>query len=124
MFVNFEVKVDDRDPLIQLAVWIASELEKRSREGYPVEVPIPAVAIYGDEWHLWIAYAAKVPPKQRRKNGKAYQVQFLGPIIMGSTYGHAEVYKIFHVLKAVIKWGLDVYQRDYVEKVFEKYNKG
>ncbi|KAL8855415.1 MAG: hypothetical protein Q9178_007940 [Gyalolechia marmorata] len=123
MFVNFEVKVDDRDPLIQLAVWIASELEKRSREGYPIEVPIPAVAIYGDEWHLWIAYAAKVNPKERRKNGKAYRVQFLGPIIMGSTYGHAEVYKIFHVLKAVIKWGLEVYQRDYVEKVFAKYIK-
>ncbi|KAL8938592.1 MAG: hypothetical protein Q9211_003134 [Gyalolechia sp. 1 TL-2023] len=123
MFVNFEVKVDDRDPLIQLGIWIASELEKRFREGYPMDVPIPAVAIYGDDWHLWIAYATKVPAKQRRKDGKAYQVQFLGPIIMGNTYGHAAVYKIFHVLKAVIQWGLEVYQRDYVEKVVARYKK-
>ncbi|KAL8919430.1 MAG: hypothetical protein Q9208_006808 [Pyrenodesmia sp. 3 TL-2023] len=108
MFSFFEVK-------------IAAEYEKRFREGYPMGLPIPAVAIYEDDWYLWIACAIIVPAAQRQKSGKAYRVQFMGPILIGSTYGHAGVYKIFHILKAVIMWGLKVYQPEYVEKVLAKY---
>ncbi|KAL8904758.1 MAG: hypothetical protein Q9207_003052 [Kuettlingeria erythrocarpa] len=123
MFLHFEVKVDARDPLIQLGVWIAAELEKRFREGYPMDVPIPAVAIYGDTWHLWLAFAISLSTSEKQKAGKAYRVQFIGPVVIGSTHSYIGVYKIIHIMKAVIKWGLTVYQRDYVERILATYKK-
>lgn len=58
MFLNLEVKRHDPkdDPKVQLAVWITAEFKKRAEEQYDRNMPVLAVAVYGDDWQLWIAY--------------------------------------------------------------------
>lgn len=123
MFANFEVKVGEIDPLIQLGTWTAAEYEKRQLEGYPLHIPIPVIAIYGDQWKFWIAYSIKVPAKQRQQGGKPYRVQFAGPKDMGNTWSIEGVFRILHVLKALVRWGVDVYEPEYFMKVLGKYGK-
>ncbi|KAI4121631.1 MAG: hypothetical protein LQ338_006257 [Usnochroma carphineum] len=120
MFANFEVKTDDRDPLIQLGTWIAAEYEKRNIEGYPMDIPVPAIAIYGHYWMLWIAFSMEIKKKEK---GKPYRVQFCGPVEMGDTLNLEGVFKILHVLKAVVQWGVHVYEPEYFQKVVAKYRK-
>ncbi|KAL8749567.1 MAG: hypothetical protein Q9184_006755 [Pyrenodesmia sp. 2 TL-2023] len=121
MFSYTEVKVDARDPLIQLAVWICAEFEKRSLEGYGLDLPIPAIATYGDHWKFWIAYMVKTPAKDQKLGEKPYSVQFLGPVGMGSTENAMGVFKIMHVLKAIVRWGLEVYEPQFMKHVFARY---
>ncbi|KAL8676763.1 MAG: hypothetical protein Q9186_006744 [Xanthomendoza sp. 1 TL-2023] len=121
IFGNVEVKNDHRDPLIQLAVWIAAEFVKRAQEGYPMDVPVVAIAIDGDYWDLWIAYSVKVPESQRLEDGKAYQVRLAGPESMGDTRSIKGIFRILHVLKAMARWGVDVYEPQYLMKVLAKY---
>ena len=121
MFANLVVETDGRDPLIQLGVWIAAEFEKRNFEGHPMDIPVPAIAIYGDQWYFWIARSRGLSAKERAPKGKNYRVDLLGPMPMGNTFGAAGVFQILHVLEAVVRWGLDVYKPDYYEKVLAKY---
>lgn len=69
MFVDCKVKIDQRDPLVQLGTWIAAHFEKCALEDYPTDVPVPAIAIYGDVWHLWIAYSTKLSAKEKQPGG-------------------------------------------------------
>ncbi|KAL9014826.1 MAG: hypothetical protein Q9173_000534 [Seirophora scorigena] len=121
IFQTTEVKVDARDPLIQLAVWICAELEKRNLEGYSLGLPIPAIAIEGHYWSLWIAYAFKIASKDQKVGGKPYRVQFFGPVNIGSTEDAMGVFKILHVLKAIVRWGLEVYEPQFMKHVFARY---
>ncbi|KAL8992724.1 MAG: hypothetical protein Q9169_006887 [Polycauliona sp. 2 TL-2023] len=121
MFANFGVKVDGRDPLVHLAVWFAAELEKRAIEGYPTNIPMPSIEIYKDAWHVYLAYAMFVPEDQRPDNGKNYRVQFAGPVAMGDTASIEGIFRIFHVLKAIVRWGTDVYGPEYFEKILAIY---
>lgn len=121
MFSYTEIKVDGRDPLIQLAVWICAEFEKRSLEGYGLDLPIPAIATYGDHWKFWIAYMVKTHAKDQRPGKKPYSVQFLGPVNMGSTENAMGVFKILHVLKAIVRWGFEVYEPQFMKHIFARY---
>ncbi|KAI4122519.1 MAG: hypothetical protein LQ338_005777, partial [Usnochroma carphineum] len=58
LIVNMEVKkkYQNRDPLIQLGSWVAAELRKRRAEGWPMEMPVVAIAIDQDEWQLYIVH--------------------------------------------------------------------
>ncbi|KAL8826270.1 MAG: hypothetical protein Q9170_007468 [Blastenia crenularia] len=123
MFAHQEVKVDHRDPLIQLAVWIAAEFEKRSREGYPIDIPVPAVAVYEDSWQLWIAYSIKLTGKEKVTGGKPYRIKFLGPVQIGNTSSTEGVFRILHIMAAIVKWGFEVYKLEYLTKVLAKYMK-
>ncbi|KAL9593262.1 MAG: hypothetical protein Q9179_005990 [Wetmoreana sp. 5 TL-2023] len=123
MFANFEAKTNERDLLIQLGTWIAAEYEKRHREGYPMDIPVPAIAIQSDQWKFWIAYSIMVPAKERKHGRKPYRVQFVGPVDMGNTWSIEGVFKILHVLKAVVRWGFNVYEPEYFDKVLAKYEK-
>ncbi|KAL9030031.1 MAG: hypothetical protein Q9196_001805 [Gyalolechia fulgens] len=121
IFSCTEVKNDARDPLVQLGTWIAAEFEKRSLEGYSMDFPIPAIAIYGDEWKLWIAYSVTLPANDRRPGGKSYRVQFIGPVDMGNTCNAMGVFKILHVLKAIVRWGLKVFEPQFQKNVLARY---
>ncbi|KAL9593981.1 MAG: hypothetical protein Q9219_007277 [cf. Caloplaca sp. 3 TL-2023] len=123
MFANLEIKVDDRDPLIQMGAWVAAEYTKRELEGYPMDIPIPAMIIDGDEWAFHIAYSIQIPKKMRTQGGKSFEVQFVGPVKMGNTGEIQGIFKILHVLKAVVRWGLEVYEPEYFKKVLDKYKK-
>ncbi|KAI4129620.1 MAG: hypothetical protein LQ341_006546 [Variospora aurantia] len=118
MFTCTEVKVDGDDPMIQLAVWVSAEVEKRRQEGYATDLPFPAIAVDGDHWDLWIAYSADIDAK---KGGKGYRVQFLGPIAMGNTCNAFGVFKILHVLKAIVRWGLEVYDPHFKANVLARF---
>lgn len=119
MFQHTEVKVDGSDPLIQLAIWVCAEVEKRYREGYTLDLPFQLIAISEEYWEFWIAYSEEVPINQRQPGGKPYRVQFLGPKPMGYTGDATGVFKILHVLKAIVRWGLEVYE----PAVFDRYNR-
>ncbi|KAL8707171.1 MAG: hypothetical protein Q9220_007756 [cf. Caloplaca sp. 1 TL-2023] len=123
MFANVEIKVDDRDPLIQMGTWVAAEYTKRDTEGYPMDIPIPAIIIDGDEWAIYIACSLKVPMKKGTQNGKGFEIRILGPVRMGNTQQIRGIFKIIYMLKAVVKWGLEVYEPKYFMKVFGKYKR-
>ncbi|KAL8730496.1 MAG: hypothetical protein Q9166_004024 [cf. Caloplaca sp. 2 TL-2023] len=120
MFANVEVKNDNRDPLIQLGVWIAAEYEKRCQEGYPMDIPVPAIVVDRDYWMIWLAYSVKVPVEERNSHGKTYRVQFAGPKDIGNTKSIEGIFRILHVLKAIVRWGTNVYEPSYFEKVLAK----
>ncbi|KAL8936683.1 MAG: hypothetical protein Q9216_004809 [Gyalolechia sp. 2 TL-2023] len=120
IFSHFEVKTDVRDPMIQLAVWITAEFLKRWQEGWRMDLPVPAIAIYEDHWALWIAYAVKV---KQGGNNKAFMVQFAGPWEIGHTMHVAGVFRILHVLQAIAKWGLEVYLSAFRKDVLAKIKK-
>ncbi|KAL8989208.1 MAG: hypothetical protein Q9177_001856 [Variospora cf. flavescens] len=119
MFEHTEVKVDACDPMIQLAVWICAEIKKRSLEGYNLNLPIPVIAIERDHWSFWIAYWVETPAKDGGK--KAYRVKFLGPVPMGSTDSAFGVFKILHVLKAIVRWGFEIYEPEFQKHIYAKY---
>ncbi|KAL8957965.1 MAG: hypothetical protein Q9193_004887, partial [Seirophora villosa] len=121
MFQYTELKVDGEDPIIQLAVWVCAEVEKRHREEYALDLPFPLVAISGEYWSLWIAYSEEIPPSQRQPGGKSYQIQCLGPKQMGHTANATGVFTILHVLKAIVRWGLEVYEPAFMEHVYQRY---
>ncbi|KAL8762710.1 MAG: hypothetical protein Q9184_001334 [Pyrenodesmia sp. 2 TL-2023] len=123
MFANLEIKIDDRDPLLNLGPWVAAEYTKRDREGYPMDIPVPAMVIDGDEWTFYIAYAVNIPKKERMKNGKSFKVKFIGPVKIGNTMEIQGIFRILHVLKAVVRWGLEVYKPQYFSKVLKKYKR-
>ncbi|KAI4280534.1 MAG: hypothetical protein L6R35_005869, partial [Caloplaca aegaea] len=80
MFLNTEVKKkhQNRDPLIQLGAWVAAEYNKRHQEGWPLDIPVVAVAIEQDEWHLYIVHHIPGP-------GGTFKLRFVGPVSIGST---------------------------------------
>ena len=121
MFTPVEVKVDGSDPLIQLGIWVSAEVEKRYLEAYTFDLPFPAIAVSNHQWDFWIAYAEKLSVKQQQ-GGKSYRVRFLGPIDMGHTRNATGVFRILHVLKAIVRWGLEVYEPDFMENVFKRYS--
>ncbi|KAL8725167.1 MAG: hypothetical protein Q9166_007521 [cf. Caloplaca sp. 2 TL-2023] len=123
MFANFEIKTDDRDPLVQLGTWIAAEYEKRYLEGYPTNLPVPAVVVDKDYWTLWIACSIKLSTNEKIKNGKPYRVQFLGPVEIGNTTSAKGIFKILHFLTVIVQWGFDVYEPEFFTKVLAKYKK-
>ncbi|KAL8830036.1 MAG: hypothetical protein Q9170_005917 [Blastenia crenularia] len=121
MFANSEVKAAGQDPLIQMAVWNCADFEKQDCEGYSAGLPILSIAIENDHWYLWIAYSVKLAAKDQLPGGKRYRVQFLGPVGMGYTGDAMGVFKIFHVLKAIVRWGLEVYEPRFMKHVFARY---
>ena len=121
MFANFEIKVDDRDPLVQLGVWAAAEFSKRQLEAYPMNVPIPSITIDGDIWQLYIAYATEDPKKTGVPRGKAFRAKFIGPVDIGDTKSIKGIFKILHITKAIVRWGIEVYKPEYFEKVMKIY---
>ncbi|KAL9034752.1 MAG: hypothetical protein Q9180_005234 [Flavoplaca navasiana] len=121
MFAPVEVKVDGSDPLIQLGIWVSAEVEKRYLEAYTFDLPFPAIAVSDHHWDLWIAYAEGISVKQQQ-GGKPYRVRFLGPIEMGHTGNATGVFRILYVLKAIVRWGLEVYEPEFMENVFKRYS--
>lgn len=118
MFQCTEVKVDAYDPMIQLGVWSSAEFEKRMQEGYAMDLPIPVIAIEGDHWNFWIAYSENIEAK---KGGKGYRVQLAGPVAMGDTTNAFGVFKILHTLKAIVRWGLEVYDPFFQTNVLARF---
>ena len=126
MFLNVEVKTitGARDPDVQLGIWIGAEFEKRRHEGYPMEMPIIAIAVLEDYWQMYIAYAEPKPEYKATKGEKAYEVRFLGPTSIGSTITVQDTFRLLHILCAVMKWGLEVYKPWVDKDIVGKYRLG
>lgn len=110
IFINIEVKRrnTDKDPLIQLAAWVAAEFQKRMNEGYGLDQPVLAIEIDGDLWQLYMVYAEKM------SSGVGYRCNLVGPYGMGSTTTYDGIFNILTVLCGLAKWGID-YHRKWVE---------
>lgn len=93
MFINIEVKRShsNQDPLIQLAVWITAEFEKRKIEGYSLDMPVLAIAVVEEKWGLHMVYATV-------KNGGGLGCNFVGPFEIGSTASVEGAFRILGVL--------------------------
>ena len=69
-----------------------------------MKMPVLAIAIDGDLWELYIVFARCSKPQAE----KDYQLNFMGPYNMGSTYSHEDALRILAVLSSLAHWGLTV----------------
>lgn len=116
MFMNIEVKRShsNQDPLIQLAVWITAEFEKRQIEGYSFDMPVLAIAVVEEKWELYMVYAAG-------NDGGRYDCNFVGPFEMGSTTSVEGAFRILGVLCSLASWGLSDYRAWFEREILAKY---
>ena len=58
LFLNIELKKtqSDRDPKVQLAIWALAGLKKMQHHGWPTNMPMPAISIYGHQWYYHIFF--------------------------------------------------------------------
>ena len=58
LFVDFEIKkvLSVRDPLVQLAIWNSATLIKKRRHGWDTTFPVPAIAVNGPSWDLYLFF--------------------------------------------------------------------
>jgi hypothetical protein len=55
IFLDIKVKkLDNRDPLIQAAIWCAAGIKKKLRAGWTTELPCPIILVKEDTWLLYI----------------------------------------------------------------------
>ena len=114
IFANVEVKRRDKDPLIQLGAWIASEYEKRKIEGYCQDMPVVAITVVGDQWNMYLVYAGEI-------GHTPYHVNFVGPKDMGNTESIPGIFKILHCLRGIAVWGTTQYRSWVEEQILSKY---
>ena len=119
MFTNVEIKRPntDRDPLIELGIWIAAEFKKRNKEGYSLDMPVLAIAIQDDTWDLYMVFAPE------DIDSSTFECTFVGPIEMGTTLSLLGVYQILDKLCRCADWGTGEYQTWFNEQVLAKYQK-
>jgi hypothetical protein len=117
LFVHIEVKRRhvDKDPMIQLAAWIAAEFNKRKIEGYSLEMPVFAVEVVGDNWELHVAYTESTSPAED------YRLNILGPFDMGNTKTFLSSFQIFNVLCGLARWGVGAYRSWVDREILDKY---
>ena len=96
---------------------------KKISGGIHSNLPFVAIAVNGEEWSLSIAYSEKLSDKEQQPGGKPYRVQFLGSVRMGHTGDAAGVFRILHVLKAIVRWGQHIYEPQFMKHVYARYNK-
>ena len=61
LFLDFEIKkvLSNRDPLVQLAIWDSAALIKKRRHGWDTTFPVPAIAVNGPSWNLYLFFEMK-----------------------------------------------------------------
>ncbi|KAM0800533.1 hypothetical protein BDR22DRAFT_889247 [Usnea florida] len=114
IFANIEVKRRDKDPLIQLGAWIASEYKKRKIEGYSQDMPVVAITVVGDQWNMYLVYAGE-------KAHTRHNVNFVGPKDMGNTESIPGVFKILNCLRGIAGWGTSQYRAWVEAQILSKY---
>lgn len=119
MFAHYEIKTDGRDPLIQAGVWIVALFMKFWNERLPMDLPAIVIIVDEDFWILWIACAVVRDCESRAP----FRVQFIGPWLIGNTMSIADTFKVFHFLKAVAGWGINVYEPWYQDNILARYRK-
>ncbi|KAL8709028.1 MAG: hypothetical protein Q9220_006152 [cf. Caloplaca sp. 1 TL-2023] len=110
MFVNAEVKRkhQNKDPLVQLGAWVAAEFSKRNKEGWPLNMPVVAIAVEQDEWQLFIVHHVSEGGKGATQ--ESFKLRFVGPVKIGSTANYQGIFRILFVLCTLGNWGEQVYR--------------
>lgn len=88
-----------------------------------MDIPVPAVVVEKDLWQVHIAYSKERSAAEMKDGGKPYRVRFAGPINVGDTSSVEGVFRILYVLKAIVQWGFDVYEPEYLQKILVKYRR-
>lgn len=59
LFLDIEIKQlnQDREPLVQLGIWMAGLYQKRKLHGWDQSAPMPGLVVNGDRWDLYIGFA-------------------------------------------------------------------
>lgn len=117
IYLNLEVKRRDvaKDPLVQLAAWIAAEFNKRRLESYPVDMPVLAIAVTGDLWELYVV-------SQPRADNES--LHFLGPTMIGATTTREGIFRIVEVLTSLGDWANECYRPWFMNNILRLYEKG
>lgn len=118
MFLNIKVvrRNSGKDPLIQLAVWISAEFEKRRIENYSLDMPVLAIAIQEDKWRLYMVYA-----HENVVDKKGYRLRFVGPKSLGNTSSLQDCFQLLDGLCRCTDWGVGKYQSWIKKEVLDKY---
>ena len=118
MFLNIEVKRknSDKDPLIQVAVWISAEFEKRRIEHYSLDMPVLAIEIEEDHWRVYMVYVDEIVV-----DGEGYGLKFVGPMSLGSTSSLQDCFKLLDGLCRCADWGVGKYRAWFRKEVLAKY---
>ncbi|KAL2046382.1 hypothetical protein N7G274_001829 [Stereocaulon virgatum] len=116
-FIYFDIKWPntDKDSLIQLGAFSATEFTKRRRKGYALNMPMLAVEVVGDLWRIYIVFATE------DNNKNSYQRNFVGPLEMGTTNDTLAVFKILDTLCWCADWGIGPYRNWFLKEILAKY---
>lgn len=117
LFIETKRPHTNKDPLIQLGMWIAAEFTKRRLEGWRMDIPVLAVEIEGDVWSLYEAYA--MSRKASRAGEDDFVVTFVGPQDMGTTGNHLGIFQILDWLCRCVDWGLKDYRTWIEEEILQ-----
>lgn len=115
LFLNIEVKRSyvGSDPVVQLAAWAAADFLKRELEGWAMDMPVLALDIEGDQWHLNVIAA------QLGDEGNLVGLSFVGPVPIGSTFGWNSTCRLFGNLCQLVRWGRAEYLPWFEREVLE-----
>ncbi|KAL9123599.1 MAG: hypothetical protein Q9217_006984 [Psora testacea] len=105
LFLDFELKKSytNHDPKIQLAVWKAAELRKKSLHRWDTSMPMPGITVNGHNWEYFLFYPIS--------NSKGELVLIMmGPEHFGLTANVKGVWEILYRLQVLINWGNNEYR--------------
>ncbi|KAL8661202.1 MAG: hypothetical protein Q9202_005804 [Teloschistes flavicans] len=114
LFLDIEIKQlnQDREPLVQLGIWMAGLYEKRKLHGWDQSAPMPGLVVNGDRWDLYIGFA--------RGDGV---IMMASPTPFGSTATIAGTFEILYKLNILVQWGLKQYRRWFDEHMLEWFSR-
>ncbi|KAH8724908.1 hypothetical protein GQ44DRAFT_564587, partial [Phaeosphaeriaceae sp. PMI808] len=115
LFLNIEVKRSyaGSDPVVQLAAWAAADFLKRELEGWAMDMPVLALDIEGDWWHLNVVAA------RLNDEGDLVGLSFIGPMLLGSTLSWGGACRLFTNLCHLVRWGRADYLPWFEREVLE-----
>ncbi|KAL9581313.1 MAG: hypothetical protein Q9212_003971 [Teloschistes hypoglaucus] len=114
LFLDVEIKKtnQERNPLVQLGMWMAGLYAKRQHHGWDQSVPMPGLVVNGDQWFFYIGFA--------RGDG-VVMLESLG--LFGSTATIAGTFEIIYKLNVLVQWGLNQYHRWFNKHIVEWFRR-
>ncbi|KAI9805370.1 MAG: hypothetical protein M1833_005823 [Piccolia ochrophora] len=109
VFMAVEVKklYAGADPRVQLATWFAADVKKKQHHQWDLSTPGIGLEFDGDTVRAYIAFW----------DMKSSNLVMLGPERLGDFATEVDIFKLFHVLMAIARWGQTTFKSDLEKNV-------